>query len=359
VRRRPRVAGFALHRGDAALSLLGPGWDRLAARDPSPFTTTAWLRAWWDSFGSGEPLVPALHGPDGRLRAAALLRRDALGRATAAAEVHSDEWDAVAESPEARAELWHGVAGLPLRYLVLSAMRAGPGPAAAREALAAAGFRFHLTPGNRSPFLELPTDPDALLDGATRNLRSQVRRRRRQLEAQGALAFRTVTGGDGLDAALDELFRVEASGWKGREGTAILSSAVTQRLYRRFAHDAARGGWLRLYLLELDGRVVAADLGCAIGDTGFLVKTGFDERLSRLSPGLVLRADVLEASIHEGLRGYDFLGPDDAYKLRWTATVRPRVTLRAFRGAVTPPVRAYHGRVRPALKRLRALAASR
>jgi CelD/BcsL family acetyltransferase involved in cellulose biosynthesis len=122
-------------------------------------------------------------------------------------------------------------------------------------------------------------------------------------------------------------------------------------LYRRFAHDAARAGILRVHLLELDGRLVAGDLGCAIGDTAFLVKTGYDEALGRLSPGLVLRAEVLRASVREGLRAYDFLGPDDDYKLRWTEIVRPRVTVRAFRGAAAPGASAYHRTIRPALKK--------
>jgi CelD/BcsL family acetyltransferase involved in cellulose biosynthesis len=344
-------AGFFVHRGDAALALLGTEWDELAARVPTPFTTSAWLRSWWEALGHGEPLCAALHGDDGRLRAAALMQRGPFGGLVAAADVHSDDWDAVAEDEPARAELWAGIGALEPRYATLTCLRDGASADVAARALASAGLRTHTTPGNRSPYLELPADEDAVLAGASRNLRSQVRRRRRQLENAGDLTFRTLAGVDELDAALDELERVEASGWKGREGTAIASSEETRRLYRRFAHEAARDGMLRVHLLELDGRVIAGDLGCSIGGVGFLVKTGYDEALGRLSPGLVLRAEVLRASVREGLRAYDFLGPDDSYKLRWTDTVRPRVTLRAFRGVAAPPATAYHRAVRPVLKR--------
>ena len=293
------------------------------------------------------------------MRAAAALCRTPLGGLAAPADEHSDDWDAVAEDEDARRELWRAVAGIGARHLTLSSLRAADGLPAAQEALAGAGYRLHATPGNRSPWLELPESPDALLAAQSRNMRSQVSRRRRQLEKEGEVAFRTTTGGDGLDADLDELFRVEASGWKAREGTAILAEPGAADLYRSFAHAAARRGWLRVHLLEVGGRVVAGDLGCAIGDQGFLVKTGFDEEWSKLSPGLVLRAEVLRASIEDGLRGYDFLGPDDPYKLRWTETVRPRVTLRAYRGAAALPGLAYRSAVRPALKRARAALASR
>ena len=167
------------------------------------------------------------------------------------------------------------------------------------------------------------------------------------------MTFRTTTGGDRLDADLDELFRVEASGWKARGGTAILTEPGAERLYRSFAHAAAARGWLRVHLLEVDGRVVAGDLGCAIGDEAFLIKTGFDEAWSHESPGLVLRGEVLRATIEDGRRGYDFLGPDDDYKLRWTDTVRPRLTLHAYRGAAAVPGAAWHRTLRPALRRAR------
>jgi CelD/BcsL family acetyltransferase involved in cellulose biosynthesis len=352
-------SGLVLHTGPAALARLAPEWDRLAAVDPSPFTTTAWLRAWWGAYGKGELVNATLVGEDGRLRAAVALRRTPAGGLAAPADDHSDDWGAVAEDDAARRELWAGVARLGSTRLVLRALRAGREATAARDALVQAGLRVHATPWNRSPYLELPDDPEELLRRQSRNLRSQVARRRRQLEKEGDVTFRTTTGGERLDADLDELFRVEGSGWKAREGTAILAEEGAERLYRAFAHDAARAGWLRVHLLEVAGRVVAGDLGCAIGDTAFLLKTGFDEEWSKLSPGLVLRAEVLRATIEDGRRGYDFLGPDDAYKLRWTPTVRPRVTLHAYRGAAALPGLAWHRAVRPALRRARDAARAR
>jgi CelD/BcsL family acetyltransferase involved in cellulose biosynthesis len=345
---------FELHRGEEAFTRMENAWDSLSSRTPTPFVTHAWHRAWWRSYGAGEPVVAAVHADDGRLRAAALLREAPFGGLAAAANDHCGDWGAVAEDDAARRELWDGLAGAGFRHLGLLHLR----DAAAGPALSARGFRLLVVPGNRSPYLELPGDFDALLASLSRNARSQFRRRRRQLEEAGAVTLRTRTaGGDGLDADLDELFRVEGSGWKAREGTAILTEPGSEPLYRSFAHAAAEKGWLRLYLLEVDGRVIAGDLGCAIGGEGFLVKTGFDESWQERSPGLVLRGEVLRASIEEGLTGYDFLGPSDEYKLRWTENVRPRVTVRGFRGAALPGI-AWHARLRPWLKRARAAAAS-
>jgi CelD/BcsL family acetyltransferase involved in cellulose biosynthesis len=203
-----------------------------------------------------------------------------------------------------------------------------------------------------SPRLELPASFDDLLASVSRNLRSQLGRRRRALEREGELRLRTVTGGDDLAAALEEVLRLEASGWKGRAGSAISSDPATSALYRGFAVAAAREGWLRLHLLELDGRPVAADIGIAHAGVGYLLKTGFDEAWSRHSPGSVLRAEVLRASIEEGLQAYEFLGGAETYKMQWGPVPRVRAEVHALRGAATAPAWAWWAVVRPRVRPL-------
>jgi CelD/BcsL family acetyltransferase involved in cellulose biosynthesis len=196
---------------------------------------------------------------------------------------------------------------------------------------------------------------EALLATRSRNLRSQVGRRRRGLESEGELTFRQLRGGEGLDRDLDDFFALEAAGWKGKggTGTAIATDPALVDLYRGFAGSMAASGRLRLYMLELDGKLIAADYGCVLASCGYLVKTAFDEDLGRLAPGLVLRAEALRASIEEGLDRYDFLGGPDSYKMRWTDEVRPRCTLRAFRGLGSAPAYAWRASLRPALKSAR------
>jgi CelD/BcsL family acetyltransferase involved in cellulose biosynthesis len=340
--------------GMAALDDVEGAWEALAVDRPSPFLTPAWLRAWWAAFGAGTPLVQTLAGPDGRLRAGAVLRQGRGSVLAAAADDHAGDWDVVAAGEADAARMWAQVAALGARRLRLpglldDARSAGP----ARTALRAAGYRLVEDRGPLSPYLDLPGSPEALHAAASRNLRSQLGRRRRALEREGRLVLRTTRGGGRLAADLRAVLHVEASGWKRRAGTAVLADPRATSLYTTFAAAAAERGWLRLHLLELDGEVVAADLACVLGGGEFLLKTGFDERWSRLSPGLVLRGAVLDAAIEEGSRFYDFLGGPDAYKLRWTEQVRPRVTLHAGRLPAAAPELLYRRVVRPQLKRAR------
>src|SRR3989449_7294507 len=60
-----------------------------------------------------------------------------------------------------------------------------------------------------------------------------------------------------LFRSLDELFRVESTGWKGRHGTALASDLSRGAFYRRYAAAASRTGVLRLCYLRIGERTAA------------------------------------------------------------------------------------------------------
>lgn len=327
-------------------------WDALATATPSPFLTAAWLQAWWEASPQAVRCL-LLHDGSGRLRAGALVVRHSTGVVRGAADVHSGDWGVVGTDADARAAAWRELAALahPVGRLLLPSLDHGA-LESARGALEPLGHRVVELDRLDSPALTLPASHGELLAGVSRNLRSQLGRSRRALERDGRLVLRTTTRIEGLEHDLEVFLRLEASGWKGRMGTAVLSTPRTAALYRRFARLAAAAGSLRLHLLELDGVAVAGDLACRVAGRSALVKTAFDETRANDRPGLVLRAEALRAAIAEGADEYDFLGAPDAYKTRWGAELRPRSTVLAARG----PWRAellLRERGRPALGRLR------
>jgi CelD/BcsL family acetyltransferase involved in cellulose biosynthesis len=327
-------------------------WEALAAVG-SPFATAAWLASWWRAFASERGVALVLRDDEGAMLAGGCFVDAGRGGLGSAVNAHSNDWALVARDSDAATAFW-AEAALGRRRLSLRPLsRDGCGTTTQREALGAAGYRLVEEGLEPSPWLDLPDSLEALLAARSRNLRSQVARRRRALQREGELVFRVVRDEPALEPELDTFFELEAAGWKGKEGTAIALDPALVDLYRGFARRAAGAGWLRLYMLELDGRLVAADYGCAFDSCGYLIKTTFDEELGRFAPGLVLRAEVLRASIEEGLARYDFLGGPDAYKLRWADQLRRRSALRAFRGVGSAPAYAWWASLRPALKSAR------
>ena len=347
-------ARFELSEGVDAVAVHREAWDELAAQRPSPFLTHAWISHWVNARAPTSVLCATLRGPSSRLLAGGVFCRTRKGIA-AAADVHSGDWDIVAVNDHARRRLWEGLASESLGWISLRQVRAdAPETMVAREALAEAGYGVVRSVRQvPSPYVPLPSSFDELLSSRSHNARQQVRRNRRRLESAGG-RYRTCTGGAQLEQDLDSFLRVEASGWKGRDGTAILSQPDTDQLYRGFAREAAERNWLRLHLVEIDGNTIAGALAVAIGGEGFFLKIGFDESYAYLAPGVALTAEMLRAAIDEHLRGMNLLGPMDRYKARWTDELRPREQLHFCHGRTGRAIEVLWDRAaRPSLLALR------
>lgn len=323
-------------------------WNGLAARSGSVFSTYEWLTSWCGAFGD-EALWLELRGPDGTLRASACCRRGRFSTLTAATDPrYSEDWDVLAADDRARQDAWAAVAAVGMRHMRLGPMLADSA-VAARDVLTSGPYRVLLGETRRRPYVPLPGTWDELLRSVSRSLRKELRRKQRALKHAGEVRFRTNCGEDGFEDDFATFVALEASGWKGRNGTALRCQPEALRLYRSFALGAARRGWLRLSILECSGVPVAASLGCAFAGKGLRLKSAFDERHSDDSPGLVLLAEDLRRSVDEGLREYDLLGMPQGHKMRWGTQTRPVVTLRAYRGRVSIPSYVLRGEVRPVL----------
>lgn len=190
------------------------------------------------------------------------------------------------------------------------------------------------------PYLPLPPSWDDLLRGWSRNRRETLRRKARLLERghPGAVAFRRVTTAGDLGPAFDALVRLHAAGRERRGGRGAFAGARLARFHAAAAERLLARGWLRLHLLEVDGRVAAA-INCSRrgGRVAFL-HTGFDEALARYSPGMLVMAHAVRAAVEEGASEFDLLRGDEPYKRHWTDRSRHDVRLWV---ALSAPGRVY------------------
>jgi CelD/BcsL family acetyltransferase involved in cellulose biosynthesis len=222
----------------------------------------------------------------------------------------------------------------------------------------AAGHRLLTRTYLRSPYLDIDGDWDAFLRARTSRYRSNYRRGLKQLEAQGAVELALAEGEAGV-ARFGEALAVEASGWKGADGTAIVSSPETHAFYSKIVVWAAERGALRLVSLDVDGRMLAFVFGVREGTTFFELKTGFDNAHAHARPGAVLHHLLLARLFREGLARYEFLGRDDPWKLWLASGTHERVLLQVFApGAAGLADWAAFRYGRPVVKRLLTTATS-
>jgi len=328
-------------------------WAALVDRaDASPCLRPGWFEAWWRAFGAGRLEILAVRR-DGRLVAVLPLtgrggRRDG--------PCNNETWMAglVAEDAAAAHDLGRALFARGLRRVTLRRLRsAHPGLTELTATARDAGYRTLVATNERSPYLDLSGTWEECVRGLSKNVRGDLGRQRRRLAEHGEVTVEVHDGIERLDDLLAEGFRVEASGWKGEQHTAVLSRPQLRHFYTDLARWAAPRDLLRLAFLRVDGRAAAFFLCFETERVFYTAKVAYDAELARFSPGKVLLAAMIERAFTIGLERFDFLGTPDPYKMRWTGTCHEFARLHAFAGS--PAGLAEWAAYRygaPALKRL-------
>lgn len=123
------------------------------------------------------------------------------------------------------------------------------------------------------------------------NLRRRLARHERGLGGRGALARVTLHPQDDMARWIDDFLALEASGWKGRNGSAMACRDASRRYAAEIFQAAFRRGRLMGCGLDLDARPIARRLSFTAGEGAYAFKTAYDERYAEFSPGVLLEAD--------------------------------------------------------------------
>ena len=344
-------------------------WDALAVASGLPYAAPAWQLGWWRAAAperaqlrvlaalDGDRLVGVL-GLYGARTASGLERLRLLGAAAA-------QGPAPLAEPGRRAEAARAFAA------TLSELRPRPATIELEGVPDGADWSRALVdgwPGRARPvILDAPAvaapygtldpaaGPDGWLAGRSANLRGQLRRSRRALEAAGVV-LRRVTSASDAETVIPELLRLHEARWAGRGGSAAVDEHTAAVLV-----EAARGldgtGRLHIELAELDGATVAAHLFLTAGEEMTYWLGGFDQRLASERPGLVALWLAIEHGLGEGITRFD-LGPgaqpykrrfaDGERTLDWQTLVLPGPRRAVTRLQLAPrrAARRVRGRVR-------------
>ncbi len=122
----------------------------------------------------------------------------------------------------------------------------------------------------------------------------ELRRAGRRLTDLGAVLFTAATEPDAVAAAVEDFFALEASGWKGRAGTAAAGHGAVRGFFKTALSSLAAEGKATVNRLLLDGRPIAAAITLSSGDAAWYWKTAYDENFARYAPGILLTAALTE-----------------------------------------------------------------
>jgi CelD/BcsL family acetyltransferase involved in cellulose biosynthesis len=324
-------------------------WTRLAAQAGNIFSTWEWAAAWHQHLGRGAELAIAIaRRPTGEATAIlplSVVRKSPFRLVRFVGAGPADQLGPVCAPAE------RGDAAVALRLHVDEVLGGSGlflGERVWGDAPLGPEFGGSVVRHAASPVLPiLGASFDDFLASLSRNFRSQVRRRERNLYRAGTVAYRLTEDPDQLDADMHSLMRLHAARWSSGQSTSL--SGPRAPFHLDFARRALENGWLRLWTLELDGSPVAAWYGLRYAGIEFYYQAGRDPAYDHLHVGFVLLCHTVRSAFEDGMREYRFGLGDEPYKSRFTehdpgldtiaiaAGARGRLALGAIHAALRMP----------------------
>ncbi|HXH82032.1 MAG TPA: GNAT family N-acetyltransferase, partial [Candidatus Tectomicrobia bacterium] len=192
-------------------------------------------------------------------------------------------------------------------------------------------FRCRVAGVVESPYLHVTGDWDAFLKERSQRFRKTLRNVENRVHRAGAVAVeehRAVTPESTLFA---EIMDVASQSWKGPRALAMSTMPGMPRFFGELTRRASANGWLRLWVLRLDGQAVATEYQIVDGDVVHALRADFDASKADLSPGAYLNGQIVRTLFERGeARSYE-MGPGaNDYKLRWASGVHAYRSLRLY-----------------------------
>ena len=293
-----------------------PEWRRLAANalEPNPFYEPALLLPALRELRGDAAVVVALvfrgePGPRSRLIGLFPFERRRRQRGVPLASLrlwkhlHAFLCTPLVDAACASASLlglFRGLAAAGEAGLVDFAFCAADGPfeAALAESLRAHGHPSAVSDRHSRALYRPARDLESYLaEALPPRKRRELERLARRLGEQGRLEFAELGPDEDPRPWIEAFLELEASGWKGRDGSALALSAPQRRFFEAGAAALAAEGRLWMLGLALDGKWIALKCNFLAGRGGFAFKIAYDEKHARSSPGVLLELETL-ARLH-------------------------------------------------------------
>lgn len=327
---------------------LSARWERLCEETGSlPFHRPEWIAAYLKAFEPESQVVLMTASAGDRLVAVLPLVRKRgwfagvpVWKLAGAANIHSTQFDIVRTSCEAGEAaipaFWNLLKRIPGWNMLELPLLSGNGAGlklirqASKDGCHTMSVRF-----SDCPVLSMARDEKGQLTwlhGTSRHFRHELRRCAKVLARELGEEPRLVRRTNPDRETLEHFYELEASGWKGHEGSAIKCTPQTRNFYNEISKAGAAGGYFSLHSLEVNNRMLAGAFSVETADCFYPLKIAYDESLRRGGPGQVMFDRILQECAQRGITQLFFGGRNDAYKMKWTNETLPN-----FNGYVFSP----------------------
>ena len=121
----------------------------------------------------------------------------------------------------------------------------------------------------------------------------ELRRQKRLLQKIGEVKYYVSSDVPASTELLDKFFRLEASGWKGDTGTALLCHSNERGFFSSMVANLVATNRAFFMVLSLNDRPIAMQCNFLMGSTLFGYKVAYDPEMRRYSPGILLEIELM------------------------------------------------------------------
>lgn len=328
------------------LQHLAAEWTDLLADSDADcvFLTREWLETWWQHFSAGRTLAVATVRRHSRLLAIApfFTERKRFGgtmpyqslQFLGSGIIGSDYLDVVirqGHEPQVSRSLAEYFQRRRL-VMTLTHMHAkGYLAAGLVNELEQAGWTVQQSPIEVCPHIPLAGHTwESYLASLGPQHRYNFNRRLKNLHKLGTLTFDRVEREPQRREALQTLIDLHNLRWDERGGSETMRSPAIHAFHDAFSRIALERGWLRLFVLRLDGRPIGALYGLRYGRRFYFYQSGFDPAFRQQSVGLVTMGLAIKQALAEGVEDYDLLHGTEGYKFLWTSQSHELIRLHLY-----------------------------
>jgi CelD/BcsL family acetyltransferase involved in cellulose biosynthesis len=312
-------------------------WEELLEASTSNcfFLTWEWLFTWWRHLSGGRKLfILCVRSEKQTIGIAPFVIRDArfgiLSLRTVeflgSGSVGSDYLDVIARRGSEEEVVDRLAKYLVENKVMLELAQLGKSPLALRLA-------ERLAHKNRYRSLLLKTDvcPYIGLGGQTWNSylatlgsshRGNFNRRVKQLQNDFEVRFELARTEEERRRFLAALIALHHKRWQAKRASEAFSTPDIVSFHEDLSLLALERGWLRLFVLWLNGRPASALYGFRHDDRFYFFQSGLDPEYSRYSVGLVTMGLAIKNAIEDGAEEYDLLHGGESYKFLWARKSR-------------------------------------
>jgi hypothetical protein len=210
------------------------------------------------------------------------------------------------------------------------------------------GFQFIERRRQPCYVIELPTSWNSLTARVSTNMRKTLRKTYEFLQRDGfTFAVKVVERQGDIDAAIDRFVTLHAA----RSDAADMihhpkrfAKPVERAFLVEYLDRMAEQGQLRIFELEINGRIVASRLAFLLGSDLYMYYSGYDPAWRKYGVMTLLVAEMIKWAMAHRLRRVNLSTGKDESKLRWkpreivnrdclqiSPTVRGKFAFRGFR----------------------------